>query len=106
MLYIPQSATQADMMFFLPAVYDDIADVNRKYFHWGECDNTRRECRSWAKQGMCEYAPDKMNLLCPWSCHKCAPEQMGKYHSNLRANNHAYTYRFDRLRTERFKVNN
>ncbi|XP_020623418.1 putative tyrosinase-like protein tyr-3 [Orbicella faveolata] len=63
-------------MFYLSAVYDNITEVNRKYFHWGECDNTRRECRAWAKQGMCQYKPDKMNSWCPWSCHMCAPEQM------------------------------
>ncbi|XP_078351706.1 uncharacterized protein LOC144636384 [Oculina patagonica] len=62
--------------YCFPKLYRDIRAVNRRFFHWGECDDQREECPMWAKNGECEKQPEKMHDLCPWSCHKCAPEHM------------------------------
>ncbi|XP_078351704.1 uncharacterized protein LOC144636382 [Oculina patagonica] len=62
--------------YCFPKLYRNIKAVNRKYLYWGECDDQHTECRSWAKKGMCEEQPSKMDSWCPWSCHKCAPELM------------------------------
>ena len=69
-------------MKFLFVVYRDIREVNEKYFHWGECDDMNDDCQQWAKQGLCQKDPEKMNEMCPWSCHKCAPMKLGKYTPN------------------------
>ena len=61
------------------AVYEDMKEVNRKYFNWGECDDQSKDCEALAMKGRCSEDPMKMNSLCPWSCHKCAPEKLGKY---------------------------
>lgn len=60
-------------------VYRDIREVNEKYFQWGECDDMNDDCQQWAKQGLCQKDSEKMNEMCPWSCHKCAPMKLGKY---------------------------
>lgn len=60
-------------------MYRNIKAVNRKFFHWGECDDQHQDCEAWAQKGMCDEEPEKMHSWCPWSCHKCAPELMGKY---------------------------
>ena len=69
----------ADVAYHLFAVFRDIKAVNRKYFHWGECDDQHQDCVTWAGEGLCDEQPEKMHSWCPWSCHKCAPELLGKY---------------------------
>ena len=65
------------------AVYRDITAVNRRFFKWGECDDQHEDCPTRAKRGQCD--DEKMHSECPWSCHFCAPEQMGKYYSYCKA---------------------
>lgn len=69
----------ADVTCHLFAVFRNIKAVNRKFFHWGECDDQHQDCVTWASKGLCDEEPEKMHSWCPWSCHKCAPELMGKY---------------------------
>ena len=56
-----------------------MSDVNKMYFNWGECDDRHEDCKTWASDGLCGENSEEMSELCPWSCHKCAPEMLGKY---------------------------
>ena len=73
----------ANATYDLFTVFSDIKAVNRKFFHWGECDDQHQDCVTWANKGMCDEEQEKMHSWCPWSCHKCAPELMGKYLSKM-----------------------
>ena len=73
----------ANATYDLFTVFSDIKAVNRKFFHWGECDDQHQDCVTWANEGMCDEEQEKMHSWCPWSCHKCAPELMGKYLSKV-----------------------
>ena len=53
-------------------------EVNRMYFNFGECDDAHQDCGMRAREGRCADKSHEMDKLCPWSCHKCAPELLGK----------------------------
>ncbi|KAK2561719.1 Nematocyst expressed protein 8 [Acropora cervicornis] len=59
-------------------VYKDLHEVNRMYFNFGECDDAHQDCGMWARGGHCADKSQEIDKLCPWSCHKCAPELLVK----------------------------
>lgn len=60
------------------AVFKDMKAVNKKHFNWGECDDQNKNCGTWVAKGLCTSEPQDMDKMCPWSCHKCAPEMLGE----------------------------
>ncbi|XP_068683197.1 fibronectin-like [Montipora foliosa] len=66
--------------YCVPKLDKDIHEVNRKYFNFGECDDAHQDCQTWAREGLCAEGTRKSDILklCPWSCHKCAPEMLVK----------------------------
>ncbi|XP_015768528.1 PREDICTED: fibronectin-like [Acropora digitifera] len=64
--------------YCFPKLYKDLHEVNRMYFNFGECDDAHQDCGMWAREGRCADKSQEIDELCPWSCHKCAPELLVK----------------------------